>query len=561
MAPNNEDPYITSMFGYTYQKVQNGANQQNNNQIQQTYSPCDYYTEKYRPQFHYSPKKNWMNDPNGLVYYKGKYHMFYQYNPYGNEGGNTSWGHAVSQDLVHWKELPVALMPDDLGLIFSGSVVVDKCNTSGFFKEHSGGLVAIYTNAGETQQQSIAYSTDEGLTWTKYKRNPVIPNPGITDFRDPKVIWYEKECKWVMALAAGDRILFYSSKNLKDWEYMSQFGKNEGSHGGVWEVPDLFELPVDGNPNCSKWILKVDINPGAVAGGSGGQYFIGKFDGTRFINENPPHEIRWVDYGKDFYAAQTWFNTGNRKIWLGWMDNWQYADVIPTYPWRGAMSIPRELTLKTVRGEGIKLVQTPVKELKELRKKQYQWENERITPGENILSNIKGKTVEIIAEFELGSASEFGFKVRKSPTEETVIGYDAERHLLFVDRTYSGEFTFSPAFAGRYEAVLNPIRDKIKFHIFVDWSSVEVFGNDGRIVLTNLIFPNPSSNGLELYSKNGNVKLISLTVNKLESIWGGSFGFTPSNDEQDGDNSLSNYPMDGDDSYNERRSNHRPFWW
>jgi fructan beta-fructosidase len=561
MLSNNEDPYITGMFGYMYQRVQNGANQQNNNQIQQTYSPHGYYTEKYRPQFHFSPKKNWINDPNGLVYYKGKYHMFYQYNPYGDKWGNISWGHAVSQDLVHWKELPVALMPDDLGLIFSGSVVVDKCNTSGFFKEHSGGLVAIYTNAGETQQQSIAYSTDEGLTWTKYKQNPVIPNPGITDFRDPKVMWYEKECKWVMVLAAGDRILFYSSKNLKDWQYMSQFGENEGSHGGVWEVPDLFKLPVDGNPNHSKWILKVDINPGAVAGGSGGQYFIGEFDGTRFINDNPPHEIRWVDYGKDFYAAQTWFNTGNRKIWIGWMNNWQYADVIPTNPWRGAMSIPRELTLKTVRGEGIKLIQTPVKELKGIRKKQYQWENERITPGENILSDIKGKTVEIIAEFELGSASEFGFKVRKSATEETVIGYDAERHLLFVDRIHSGEFAFSPAFAGRHEAVLNPIKDKIKFHIFVDWSSVEVFGNDGRVVLTDLIFPSPSSDGIELYSKNGCVKLISLTVNKLKSIWGESFGFTPSNDEQDEDNTLSNYPMDDDDFYNKRRSNHRSFWW
>ncbi|MFB9758153.1 aldose epimerase family protein [Ectobacillus funiculus] len=493
--------------------------QQNHNQNQGKDSPYSYYTEKYRPQLHFSPARNWINDPNGLVYHKGKYHMFYQYKPYGDKWGNVSWGHAVSKDLVHWEQLRVALTPDELGPIFSGSIVVDRHNTSGLFKESSEGLVAIYTSAGEMQQQSLAYSTDEGITWTKYKGNPVIPNPGIKDFRDPKVMWYEKEYKWIMALAAGDHIQFYSSKNLTAWKYMSRFGENEGSHGGVWEVPELIELPVDNDPNNTKWLLKVDINPGSVAGGSGGQYFIGAFDGMRFINENPPNEIRWVDYGKDFYAAQTWFNTGSRKVWIGWMNNWQYADVTPTNPWRGAMSLPRELALKTFRGEGVKLIQMPVKELKGIRKNQYQWKNEKVMPGKNILSSINGKTVEIAAEFELGSASEFGFKVRKSAAEETVIGYDTERHILFVDRTYSGEFIFSPAFAGRYEAILNPIRDRIKLHIFVDWSSVEVFGNAGEIVFTDLIFPNPSSNRIELYSENGYVKLSSLIVNELESIW------------------------------------------
>ncbi|WP_332633585.1 glycoside hydrolase family 32 protein [Halalkalibacter flavus] len=479
----------------------------------------NYYSEIYRPQFHFSPEKNWMNDPNGLVFYKGTYHMFYQYNPYGNKWGNMSWGHAVSKDLVHWKHLPVALKPDKLGMIFSGSAVVDERNTSGLFEDESGGLVAIYTNAGETQQQSIAYSTDEGVTWTKYEGNPVIPNPGIEDFRDPKVIWYEQEQKWVMVVAAGDHIRFYSSKNLIDWEFMSKFGENEGAHGGVWECPELFELPINGDPKNTKWILQVDLISGAVAGGSGGQYFIGEFDGTKFINDNPPEEIRWTDYGKDFYATQSWFNTGNRKIWIGWMNNWEYAESIPTYPWRGAMSLPRELTLKTIPEEGMKLIQTPIKELQAIRKSPYQWSDLKVTPEENILSDIKGNMIEIKADFELGSASEFGFKVRKGENEETIIGYDVKSNQLFVDRTNSGQVQFDKQFPGKHLAPLQPENNRVTIHIFVDQSSVEVFGNKGEVTITDRIFPEPSSNGIELYTKNGEVQVISLSVNELDSIW------------------------------------------
>ncbi|MFC0472183.1 glycoside hydrolase family 32 protein [Halalkalibacter kiskunsagensis] len=475
------------------------------------------YLEKYRPQFHFSPERNWMNDPNGLVFYNGKYHMFYQYNPYGNKWGNMSWGHAISKDLVHWEHLPVALRPDKLGMIFSGSAVVDKHNTSGLFKEKPGGLVAIYTSAGETQQQSLAYSTDDGVTWTKYEGNPVIPNPGIEDFRDPKVIWYEKEKKWVMLLAAGDHVRLYSSKNLIDWEYMSKF--DEGAHGGVWECPELFELPVNGDPNNTKWVLQVDLNPGAVAGGSGGQYFIGEFDGKTFINDNPPDEIRWVDYGKDFYATQTWFNTNNRKIWIGWMNNWEYAEFIPTHPWRGAMSLPRELTLKTIPGEGIKLIQDPVIELQAIRQRPNEWKDQRIIPGQNILSDMNSNTIEIRAEFEIGSATEFGFKVRKGKSEETIIGYNTDRNQLFVDRTNSGEDQFHEQFAGKHTAPLHPVDNRIKLHIFVDHSSVEVFGNTGERVITDRIFPEPSSKGVELYVENGDVQLLSLTVNELDSIW------------------------------------------
>nr|WP_275897958.1 glycoside hydrolase family 32 protein [Halobacillus ihumii] len=479
----------------------------------------NYYNEENRPQYHFTPEKNWMNDPNGLVYYKGKYHLFYQHNPYGNKWGNMSWGHAVSKDLVHWEHRPVALKPDDLGAIFSGSIVVDKHNTSGLFENGSGGLIAIYTSAGETQQQSIAYSTDEGETWTKYSGNPVIPNSDIVDFRDPKVMWYEEDEKWVMTIAAGDHVRFYSSKNLIEWKLMSKFGENQGAHGGVWECPELFKLPVDGDPTNTKWVLQVDINPGSVHGGSGGQYFIGEFDGAKFVNDNPQNEVKWVDYGKDFYATQTWSNTNNRQIWIAWMNNWQYAQAIPTSPWRSAMSIPRELSLKTFSGEGVKLVQNPVKELRRIEKKPYKWQEETIKPGENILADFDSKTYEITAEFELGSASEFGFKVRKGANEETVIKYDVSEEQLIFDRTDSGEDEFSKSFAGKFTAPLDPIDNKIKLHIFVDHSSVEVFANNGEKVMTNLIFPDGSSDGLEIFSKNGNVKLTSLTINEMESVW------------------------------------------
>ncbi|MBA4549112.1 glycoside hydrolase family 32 protein [Thermoactinomyces intermedius] len=473
------------------------------------------YNEPYRPQYHFSPQKNWMNDPNGLVYYKGEYHLFYQYNPYGNKWGHLSWGHAVSKDLIHWKHLPVALKEDDLGMIFSGSVVVDKHDTSGFFDGKSG-MVAIYTSAGETQQQSIAYSKDNGRTWHKYKGNPVIPNPGIKDFRDPKVFWYDETDQWVMVVAAGDRVQFYTSKNLKDWTFTSEFGADRGAHGGVWECPELFELPVKGNPGETKWVLQVDINPGAVAGGSGAQYFVGEFDGKKFTTEQK--DVKWVDYGKDFYATQSWNNTPDRRIWLAWMNNWQYAQDIPTSPWRSAMSIPREVSLKKEDGEYV-LLQEPVRELSQLRKNIHTWKNQWITPKTNLLSDIKGETLEIQAEFQLDTAKEFGFKVRKGSEEETVIGYNTDNKTLFVDRTKSGQTDFSEHFPGVYQAKMEPENNTVQLRILVDRSSVEVFGNDGETVLTNRIFPNLKSQGLELFTEGGNVKLKTLKIYHLKSTW------------------------------------------
>lgn len=477
------------------------------------------FNEPYRPQFHFTPIRNWMNDPNGLVYFEGEYHLFYQYNPFGNEWGNMSWGHAVSRDLVHWKHLPIALEPDELGMIFSGSAVVDERNTSGFFIGKSGGLVAIYTSAGETQQQSIAYSTDNGRTWTKYEGNPVLPNPGITDFRDPKVFWHDKTQKWVMALAAKDRVMFYASQNLKNWTYLSEFGMKEGDHSGIWEVPDLFELPVDGNPSHAKWVLKVDINPGEKNPGSRGQYFIGRFDGTKFVNENSPDKVLWTDFGKDFYASFSWNNLPGRRVWIAWMNNWQYPDKTPTFPWRGAMTIPREVALNTIPQEGIRLVQTPVRELQQLRTNAKTVSNKSISPGSHLLSGFQDDAFELTAEFELDTATEFGFKVRKGDHEETIVGFDANRSEMFVNRTHAGNAHFSPFFPGEYRGSLFPRDKRIKLHLFVDRSSVEVFGNDGERVITSLIFPSPESRNVELYANNGTVKLISMSIYHLTSVW------------------------------------------
>ncbi|MCY8070678.1 GH32 C-terminal domain-containing protein [Bacillus inaquosorum] len=488
-----------------------------------------YYDEDYRPQYHFTPEANWMNDPNGMVYYAGEYHLFYQYHPYGMQWGPMHWGHAVSKDLVTWKHLPVALYPDEKGTIFSGSAVVDRNNTSGFQTGEEKPLVAIYTQDREGHQvQSIAYSNDKGRTWTKYAGNPVIPNPGKKDFRDPKVFWYEKEKKWVMLLAAGDRILIYTSKNLKQWTYASEFGQGQGSHGGVWECPDLFELPVDGNPNQKKWVMQVSVGNGAVSGGSGMQYFVGDFDGTHFKNENPSDKVLWTDYGKDFYAAVSWSDipsSDGRRLWLGWMSNWQYANDVPTSPWRSAASIPRELKLKTLTG-GVRVVQTPVKELQTIRGTSKKWKNQTISPAsQNVLAGLSGDAYELHAEFQVspGSAPEFGFKVRTGENQFTKVGYDRKNTKLFVDRSESGNVTFNPTFnTGIQTAPLKPVNGTIKMRIFVDRSSVEVFGNDGQQVITDIILPDRSSKGLELYAENGGVKLKSLTIYPLKKVWGTS---------------------------------------
>jgi fructan beta-fructosidase len=489
-----------------------------------------YYGEKYRPQYHFTPEANWMNDPNGMVYYAGEYHLFYQYNPHDVQWGPMHWGHTVSTDLVHWTHLPVALAPDDKGDIFSGNVVVDWNNTSGLQSGAEKPLIALYTQRNLTtneQAQAMAYSTDKGRTWTKYAGNPVLPNPGLVDFRDPKVFWNPDTNKWNMLLAAGDRVKIYTSTNLKTWTWASDFGSTDGSHGGVWECPDLFQLPVDGDPARKKWVLSVSIGNGSVNGGSGMQYFVGDFDGTTFRNNNPASKVLWTDYGSDFYAAVSWSDipaADNRRLWLGWMSNWNYGNNLPETPFRSAMSIPRQVKLKTFP-DGVRMVQSPVAEVQALRGPESLWTNQTVSSaGNSLLSNLVGDSFEIVGTFQVdtATASEFGFKVRTGKNQATTIGYNKAASQLVVDRANAGNASFSDRFAARHTAPLqvDPVTKTVTLRMFVDRSSVEVFGNDGEQSITDLLFADPNSLGLQAYAANGNVTLNKLQVYKMNNTWG-----------------------------------------
>ncbi|WP_144567284.1 glycoside hydrolase family 32 protein [Neobacillus bataviensis] len=808
------------------------------------YAENGNYKETYRPQFHYTPEKNWMNDPNGLVYYKGEYHLFYQYNPSGNTWGNMSWGHAVSRNLVHWTQLPVAIPQDVHEMVFSGSAVVDTNNTTGFGKPGNPALVAIYTSADKVtgkQSQALAYSTDGGRTFTKYAGNPVL-DIGSSNFRDPKVFWYEPGHEWLMTVAQSDqhKVSFYSSPDLKHWKHLSDFGP-AGATGGVWECPDLFQLPDPSKPGKQKWVLIVNLNPGGVAGGSGAQYFIGNFNGTTFTSDDKPYtapsgenlgnfdngtfdgwtasgtafgdspaigslpgqmpvagwggsgfvnsfhnydgstgtlsspnftinkdylnfligggnhphvdggttappsgqvfedfegtslpgwtgsgdfvgivptrenlsgqlgnqvldtcqtascdgaegtvtsptftinsnyidflisggnhpissghptvlnlvidgsvvasatgnnsanldwqyfdvskyqgkqatlqivdqndgssgwghlmidnivfsdvkaepwdtetgvnllvngqvvrsatgqdsesldwthwnvhnllgktahieisdqntsgwghiladqftmadepahsnveRAHWVDYGKDNYAAVTYNDApGGKRIMIGWMNNWQYGGDIPTSPWRSAMTVPRELKLQETNGK-LQLVQMPVKQLNELREgPTVHFENIKIPEGTTPLS-AKGKAVEINATFLAGSAKNYGLKLRTGNGQETEVGYDSTTEEVYIDRTQSGDVNFSSDFPGIQRAPLAIKDGKLKLKILVDWSSIEVFAEDGEVVLTDQIFPDPSSDGMAVFATGGTAHLQSFTVNQLRSVW------------------------------------------
>jgi fructan beta-fructosidase len=477
------------------------------------------FNEAYHPKYHFTPPEKWMNDPNGLVYYKGEYHLFYQYNPVDIVWGPVHWGHAVSKDLVNWQHMPIALYPDEIGAIYSGSVVIDLRDTAGFGNE---AMVAIFTHhASGKERQSLAYSNDGGRSWSKYDRNPVIDAPdNLMDFRDPKVFWYEKEDgdgHWVMAVAGGNAILFYTSPNLRDWEPVSSFGY--GATCGVWEMPDLFKLCIDGSLS-TRWVLAVSVGGCAPAGGSGIQYFIGNFDGETFMSENSSDEVLWVDYGADFYAAQSWNQEPNgRSVWVGWMNNWVYAEKTPTATWRGAFSIPRQLGLVTTP-EGIRLTQKPITEMENLRAIRYSWRGEALSPGVNLLAEIRGETLEIIAEFQVEremDADHFGIRVRSGENEATTIGYDVKAQTLFVDRARSGQTSFSLEFPAIHIAEMKPLGGAIRLHIFVDCASVEVFGNNGLVVFSEQIFPGAESIGLETFVDGGKVLLSSMDVYKLNA--------------------------------------------
>ena len=483
------------------------------------------YTEPFRPQYHFSPSKNWMNDPNGLVFYKGEYHLFYQYNPFGNTWGHMSWGHAVSRDMVHWEHLPVALQEENGVMIFSGSAVVDWQNSSGLCRSpdprDKSCLVAIYTGRTETSQtQHIAFSNDRGRTWTKYSGNPVI-DLNMRDFRDPKVIWHEESKKWVMVtvLAKEKKVRFFGSSNLREWTALSDFGP-AGAAEGVWECPDLFPLAVEGVPGARRWVLVVSLNPGGPAGGSGGRYFVGGFDGKKFLSENPPDRVLWIDFGKDFYAVQAFSDippSDGRRIWIGWLTNWQYARQEPTSPWRTAQSIPRRVQLRKF-SDGVRLVQEPIAELRRLREGELRLRNRSISEANKSLSSRPGAAWEMIVDLALGGASEAGLRIRKGTTEETIIGVRQNPPQVFVDRTRSGNTGFHEKFTGTHTAPLRP-GNTVRLHLFIDWSSVELFANHGEVVLSDRIFPSPRSEAIEFFASGGDASVKSLQMWKLKSIW------------------------------------------
>jgi fructan beta-fructosidase len=466
--------------------------------------------ENYRPAFHYAPQSNWMNDPNGLVYMDGEYHLFYQYNPYGHAWGPMHWGHAVSKDLHHWEELPIALYPDQLGSIFSGSAVFDKNNTSGLGTKENPPLVAIYTYNHQFrehkslpvgQSQALAYSVDKGRSWQKYAHNPVLTNDVERDFRDPKVFWFAAGNKWIMSLAVDRKISFYSSKNLRDWHHESDFGAGVGAKGGVWECPDLIPLRIEGS-DTQKYVLLVSINPGAVNGGSGTQYFVGDFDGETFqldrqFSAQLQQKIQrgeapaeWLDYGADNYAGVTWSNLPDeRALMIGWMNNWDYGQITPLKTWRGAMTLPRELRLARSNGRDV-LKSVPAREVAGHLQK-----NIALTPA-NINGSYELLSAQGIKEFpqyvQLQFTKPVAGRVEVSlgaGRELTRLIIDVEKQQVLFDRNKSGLVKFSDKFTGVQRAPFNNQQDQLKLELYIDRSSVEIFINDGELVCTNQIFP------------------------------------------------------------------------
>jgi sucrose-6-phosphate hydrolase SacC (GH32 family) len=487
------------------------------------------YQQPYRPQYHFSPREHWTNDPNGLVYFEGEYHLFYQYNPFGDVWGHMSWGHAVSPDLVHWQELPVALPEEDGIMIFTGSTVVDTRNTSGFCAKAQPCLVAVYTGhtpatASHTalQTQNLAYSNDRGRTWTKYRANPVL-NLNMADFRDPHVFWSEQARRWVMAVALPDehKVAFFGSADLKRWDRLSEFGP-AGATGGQWECPTMVELPLEGDTRRTRWVLKVGLNPGGIQGGSGEQYFVGSFDGTRLINENPAPVTLWTDYGKDCYCALT-FNGIPRThvpIMMGWMNNWQYASKVPTQPWRGQMTIPRRLALEALP-EGIRLVQEPVEDVALLRDRHFAWQGESAAELNRMLSaqSMPGRSFELRATVEPGGGQDVGWKLLADGGTFTEVGYSRARGEVFVDRTHSGVTDFSKDFPARTSAPLQTGDAPLRLTMLVDRSTLEVFAQGGRVAITNLLYPPPGANGIEFFSRGGKPGRITVDLWTLKSAW------------------------------------------
>ncbi len=453
--------------------------------------------ERFRPAYHFTPQYGWMNDPNGMFYKDGVYHLYFQHNPYGSQWENMTWGHASSTDLIHWKQHPNAIEPDALGTIFSGSCVVDKHNTAGYGKD---AVIAYYTSAGTAQTQSLAYSTDNGMTFTKDANNPRL-TADIPDFRDPRMFWNEDIKAWNLIMSAGQEMRIYSSPNLKDWKYESSFGKEYGNHDGVWECPDLLHLPIRGT-NEKRWVLICNINPGGPFGGNATQYFIGTFDGRRFVCDDAPTVTKWMDYGKDHYAAVTFANApNNRAISLAWMSNWQYGNVVPTKQYRSAMAIPRDLDLFRHEGK-LYLASTPSPELLALRGKPTVVLTKA---GKKQLFATPRGAYELVLDLD-AKPTATTLELRNDKGEFVTIAYDAVARTLSVDRRKSGQTDFSQDFPAVTTA---PVYGQLRqLRIFIDHSSIEVLDAEGRTALTNIVFPSTPYNIATIsQTKRGSVKL------------------------------------------------------
>lgn len=508
-------------------------------------------TDYYRPSYHFTPLYGWMNDPNGMVYKDGEYHLYFQYNPYGSKWGNMHWGHAVSKDLVHWEHLDPAIARDPVGHIFSGSSVVDKKNTAGFGKN---AIIAIYTNnsVNHDEVQCIAYSNDNGRTFTKYEGNPVLtPFDGLKDFRDPKVFWYEKGKCWYMIVSADKETRFYKSKNLKKWTYVSAFGKGLGQQPCQYECPDFFQLPVNGDKKKMKWVMTMNINPGCWFGGSATEYFVGDFDGKNFTCPDA-HDVKWLDWGKDHYATVTFSNTGDRVLGITWMSNWQYANLTPFKQNRGANGLPRELKLYEKNGKYY-VSEDVAPEVYALRKDtknvaDASVSDEKMLAG--VAANMEG-AFEIEADVTPDANGIAGIEISNNKRERTLIYFDMKQGKVVMDRTESGLSDFGKqavphdielawdkqlAAEGKQPArITNSINYKNDFalatwaplslcedgkktyhvDIFVDKSSVELFVDGGRIAMTNLVFPVAPYENVKLYTQGGKAEFKNLKVHKL----------------------------------------------
>jgi fructan beta-fructosidase len=496
--------------------------------------------EQHRPGFHFTPPSMWMNDPNGLVYYDGEFHLFYQFYPEDTVWGPMHWGHAVSSNLVRWQHLPIALAPDEHGYVFSGSAVVDWNNTSGFGEEGAPPLVAIFTyhdperakgGTNDHETQGIAYSNDHGRTWTKFQGNPVLPNTAHNrDFRDPNVFWHAASGRWVMVLSVFDRVQFWTSSDLKEWTYLSEFGKGLGAHGGTWECPDLFPLTIE-ETGETKWVLVQNLNPGGQQGGSGTQYFVGEFDGVSFkLDESFARTLReetaaWLDWGRDNYAGATWSDVpadDGRRIFIGWMSNWDYAQQVPTSMWRGAMTVPRTLRLVSTP-EGYRVVSWPVAELEVLRERSVELPPASLQGERDIGAQLgfPPSAADISLEFDLAGtdASRFGVVLANGRGEEYRVGFDVNANRFFSNRRRAGDHGFSDRFADKvHEAPRQTGSARLKMRMLLDVASVELFADQGATVLTDIFFPSSPFDRIALFSEGGTVVLATGEAHRLKSV-------------------------------------------